>query len=660
MNLTHKYTWRNPMYRSDLDGLRAVSIIAVVIGHYFPTLLPGGYLGVDVFFVISGYVITLQLTRMREKRFSEFLIKFYGARVRRLLPAVLLVVLVTWGLSVLVFSRQEAILHTAAYSLLGISNLYLWHSASDYFGTTASQNPFTHTWSLGVEEQFYFIFPILFFILIGTSRNQFKRLLRHLVILSSISAVLFVLLSNYNSNFAYYGMPTRFWEIGSGASVAIFGLIQKHKKNRSKYVVYLLLALLIGFFSFEIAEGALPHFLATLITVGILIMSEKLDGETVLDSKYLNWMGKRSYSVYLIHWPVLVFSKYIFGEGNLVKITGIILAVLLSQLLYRFIEQPFRKGSLVRSDTRTVATGLLILVLSFGVIHTTAKALTSGYNNTIPKLLGIKAVAEWKQARCSGALNINLIENPLESCLGGSRKSESNFVFLVGDSHADHLLEMVNSGFRGTNYVVRNINLEGGTDFPFVEFNPHQISPSLKYLETNMKSGDVVILSFHKGHLNPERDIHLPLKQKVQKNEKTLNLITNLNRFSKTLNDQGVRLILIRDTPLMASVQTTESCALQTRIMGSNGCKISEEQDRQTRWLQDYAFDRLQEANPKIISWDPLDVIYARESTFDVVDQSGNYLMYDWNHITQLMSSRLGPYFKRWLAQEGVISEISN
>ena len=660
MKFTLKESWRNPTHRRDLDGLRAVSIIAVVIGHYSSNLLPGGYLGVDVFFVISGYVITLQLTRMKETQFSKFLLKFYGARIRRLLPALLLVVFATWTLSVLLLSRQEAVLNTGAYSLIGSSNLYLWHLASDYFGTTANQNPFTHSWSLGVEEQFYVIFPILFYFVIGKSRNRFTRLLLYLTILSSTSAALFILLSNYDSNFAYYGMPTRFWEIGFGASAAIFSLKQREQKHRSRFIVYLLLILLFAFFGFEIATGILPHFITTLITVTILLVSEKSDGKTVLNSQYLNWIGNRSYSLYLIHWPMLVFSKYIFGERNLVKIVGIILSVLLSQLLFKFIEQPFRRGRLVKSDSRTVVTGLLVLILSFGVIHTTAKEFTSGYNNTIPKFLGIQAVPEWNQARCSGATNISLITNPLSSCLGGSRKSEGNFVFLVGDSHADHLLEMVKTGFKSTKFVVRNINLEGGTDFPFAEFNSQSNSPSLKYLESNMKAGDVVILSFHRGHLNLDRDVHLPLNKQAKINQKTTNLIFNLTKYSETLNDLGVRLILVRDTPLMATVQTTESCALQKRILGSDGCQISEEQDRHTRWLQDYAFDNVQEANSKVLSWDPLDTIYARKTTFDVLDQNGKYVMYDWNHITELMSSRLGLNFKRWLASKGIVHESSN
>ena len=147
-------------YRPEIDGLRALAVLAVIANHFERTLLPSGYLGVDIFFVISGYVITASLARDREETLGAFLIAFYARRVKRLLPALCACVLLT-GLAIsLVSPSPAASLRTGLAALFGVSNLYLLREDLDYFGQAASLNAFTHTWSLGVEEQFYLGFPV--------------------------------------------------------------------------------------------------------------------------------------------------------------------------------------------------------------------------------------------------------------------------------------------------------------------------------------------------------------------------------------------------------------------------------------------------------------------------------------------------------------------
>src|SRR6478735_7499820 len=148
-------------YRPDVDGLRALAVVAVIINHFSNTLLPGGYLGVDIFFVISGFVITASLVHQQSKNCFEFLVAFYVRRVKRLLPALVVFVIVI-GVSICLFDpAPELSLKTGASSLLGLSNLYLLRQSTDYFAPSTALNPFTHTWSLGVEEQFYFLFPVV-------------------------------------------------------------------------------------------------------------------------------------------------------------------------------------------------------------------------------------------------------------------------------------------------------------------------------------------------------------------------------------------------------------------------------------------------------------------------------------------------------------------
>ena len=149
-------------YRGDVDGLRAVAVVAVILNHFYAGFMPSGFLGVDVFFVISGYVITQSLVSMKSGGWVEYLADFYAKRIRRLLPALIFCVAVTVLLFMfLTLDPQREIFVTGGLSLLGLSNLYLLKIASNYFSIDAHLNPFTHTWSLGVEEQFYFIYPAL-------------------------------------------------------------------------------------------------------------------------------------------------------------------------------------------------------------------------------------------------------------------------------------------------------------------------------------------------------------------------------------------------------------------------------------------------------------------------------------------------------------------
>ena len=148
-------------YRPEIDGLRALAIVAVIINHFNKELLPSGYLGVDIFFVISGYVITSSLARRKSKNFWDFLVGFYERRVKRLIPALALCVTVTSNIIHLFIQNGGTYYLTGALSLIGISNIYIFSNVGDYWGYDASLNPFTNTWSLGVEEQFYLLFPFI-------------------------------------------------------------------------------------------------------------------------------------------------------------------------------------------------------------------------------------------------------------------------------------------------------------------------------------------------------------------------------------------------------------------------------------------------------------------------------------------------------------------
>jgi peptidoglycan/LPS O-acetylase OafA/YrhL len=212
-------------YRADIDGLRATAVIAVIINHLEKSLLPSGYLGVDIFFVISGFVITSSLMNHKSIDFKSFLAGFYVRRFKRILPALILFTIISSLLLCLVNPNPGVSLRTGIAALFGFSNVYLLSQDTNYFSSDADLNIFTHTWSLGVEEQFYLIFPVLVWFS-GLTKNASRiNAFRFAAILSAfmlISWIAFKHLSSINPSAAFFLMPARFWELGSGSLCFLF------------------------------------------------------------------------------------------------------------------------------------------------------------------------------------------------------------------------------------------------------------------------------------------------------------------------------------------------------------------------------------------------------------------------------------------------------
>ena len=210
-------------YRPEIDGLRAFAVIAVIINHFNKEILPNGYLGVDIFFVISGFVITSSLYQRPSKNFKDFISGFYERRIKRLIPALYVFVLIT-SITICLFDPHPGIsLQTGLTSLFGLSNLYLLKQSTDYFAQSTELNVFTHTWSLGVEEQFYILFPFLIWFS-GFGRQTKNGALNLFLIIGSLtitSLIGFLYLYPINQSAAYFLMPTRFWEMASGCLLFI-------------------------------------------------------------------------------------------------------------------------------------------------------------------------------------------------------------------------------------------------------------------------------------------------------------------------------------------------------------------------------------------------------------------------------------------------------
>lgn len=334
-------------YRPEIDGLRAVAVSAVVLYH--AGLGGSGFVGVDVFFVISGYLITALL--LREDRID--LVGFYGRRIRRIFPAALVVILATLAAAHLLLPAEAelGVFRSAAAAAIFVANLFFGSLTSGYFHADTHQMPLLHLWTLSVEEQFYLVWPLL---LIVTPRRWLVPVLAGLAVASfSLSEWLM----QFNPSAAFYQMPARFWELAAGGIIAAVPA-----RPLPRYVAPVGLVLTMAACWWPLGHfpgmGALPAVLGACLVIGALH-----GGGTnrVLSSRPLVALGLISYSLYLWHWPLLAFYRATtIGEGDTqTRLMLCAVAVVLAIGTYRYAETPFRRMRL--PAVRTVITGFGVM-----------------------------------------------------------------------------------------------------------------------------------------------------------------------------------------------------------------------------------------------------------------------------------------------------------
>jgi peptidoglycan/LPS O-acetylase OafA/YrhL len=338
-------------YRADIDGLRAVAVLGVVIYHAFPWMLPGGFIGVDIFFVISGYLISGILYKgHHEENFSpaSFFLEFYARRIRRLFPALITVLLLclAYGWMILLPDEFRQLGKHVAAGTLFIQNFVFWNE-SGYFDTTANLKPLLHLWSLAVEEQFYIFFPPLLILL----WKKPKMLVPAMVILMIGSFVGNMIMSVQNSTTDFFLTPYRAWEFLGGSLLAWWHYDRGHEEEVPSYREALswIGLLLLGLGMAAIHTGdAYPGWRALLPVAGTLLLMEggrdAWVNRKILSHPAVVWIGLISYPLYLFHWPVLSFVHIVKGESpNPGYIAGALLVgFVLTVLTYYLIEKKIR------------------------------------------------------------------------------------------------------------------------------------------------------------------------------------------------------------------------------------------------------------------------------------------------------------------------------
>nr|WP_249138977.1 acyltransferase family protein [Actibacterium sp. MT2.3-13A] len=429
---------RHLKYRPDIDGLRAVAVLAVVFYHAGLTPFSGGFVGVDVFFVISGFLIT-SILRDEIARGRFRLANFYDRRVRRLFPALFVVLaassIAAWAMLLPEDMRNFGQSLVAAN--LFVSNLLFWKEAG-YFDTAAELKPLLHTWSLAVEEQYYLLFPLL---IVGGARAFRAALGAVLAAIGAASLALAAWQVSHAPDAAFFLLPARFWELLTGAALAFLPGPATGRRGVTEAIATCGLGLIaLPIFAYSDLTP-FPGLAAILPCLGAaLLIYAGADGRSRVHG-VLRWapavfFGRISYSLYLWHWPVLVFAKYYAVRPLTAVETGsaICLSVALAALSWRFVEQPFR-GRRSAFGRRTVLAGAALattLAVAFGL----AADRSEGLPGRLPAdVLALTSEAPHIHARrdCHFASEKASVS---DFCLRGAGGQAPRFL-LLGDSHAD-------------------------------------------------------------------------------------------------------------------------------------------------------------------------------------------------------------------------------
>ena len=445
-----------------IDGLRAIAVLAVIVYHLKETWLPGGFAGVDVFFAISGFVVSASVGNWNRGGFGAFLGYFYARRMQRIAPA-LIVCLLLVGIASTMFIPlawlSNANEQTGLYAFFGLSNWYLANHRESYFSPTVEFNPYTHTWSLGVEEQFYLLFPLLFFAWTRGGRwRQVSVALFALAMLVSIAWASRLGRSDHAA--AFYLITTRLWELAAGVLLyqvlALAGRGQTTPSHPttwwSRTGALLSLGLMAAGLLFSAPRsfpypGAFLPVLGTLGLIGFLHGRRRGPLAAALGSSPMAYIGRISYSLYLWHWPVFVLLRWTFGlESTASRIGGVAATFVLAAASYHLVERPLRYAPMLRRWPRAavVAAGLLVIVggwwLSPQIVasrHLLAQTTVTRHAAdwyphaalSVPDVPGCRL-----EQRAAAAGTGSLVVYTRAGCPAPDRLPPT--IFVIGDSHA--------------------------------------------------------------------------------------------------------------------------------------------------------------------------------------------------------------------------------
>ncbi|MBQ9104906.1 MAG: acyltransferase, partial [Mailhella sp.] len=436
-------------YRAEIDGLRTLAVMSVTLFHFEMFHIKGGFLGVDIFFVISGFLMTYLITEeLREGRFSFS--EFYLRRARRILPALFTVLAATlFVICILGFAPKlmEQFFSSLQAAVFSVSNIF-FYLTSGYWDSSSVTKPLLHTWSLGVEEQFYFFLPLLLWGLFALFKNNTARYIA--VVLALVMAASYAAYLHYglgsDLDFAFYMLPMRAWELLAGSSAALFVIYRGRLNIFKTWRIHLFEVLCLGAMLGGIlaARGGGSMFRHNeLVVMTVLGAAFFLAGpgtgavSRLFSFRPVVWLGKISYSIYLWHWPIWVLFTYYVGSNRddmpmplWMRCLLLILIIGMAALSWRFVEQPFRRKSVQWKHIGTVFVPAASLMLAVTMLFPAGA------------VQGLEAVKYQAAYRVQGSISAEQAEKGLFSTFG---KGSGNDFIIIGDSHAGCLFPAFDS-----------------------------------------------------------------------------------------------------------------------------------------------------------------------------------------------------------------------
>ncbi len=614
-------------HRPEIDGLRAIAVIAVIIFHLNAEWLPGGFAGVDVFFALSGFLITSIIVREKDAGIFSFS-SFYIRRMKRILPPLyaMVAVVVVAGVFLLTGKDFRYLKESVEYLVLFCSNVY-FGKGGDYFGPQSAEMPLLHTWSLAVEEQFYFFWPVL----IGAFyryRGAWKRIFFILLVVASFCFAEYLLRILNNKPLAYYSLLSRYGEMLIGAGVAILMAKSDSRLNHlgrtaSSLACFSGLAMLLWSFIFLSESSLFPGMNSMPSVAGTLMLIIGTTGfkgvfVKALSSPAVNHLGKISYSLYLWHWPILAYMRYVYGGRELPGV-WIVIAVFatyaISVLSYYTIEQSVR--NLKMSFARAFVFCLLLpSIVIFGCLKGT-NALSYLHNQDAK--LTTYGGDEVCHLKFGG------------QCVRGESSKEPN-ILVFGDSHAAHLHYFLDKLGKLNGWSAMLISASScGPAFGFnsdylIVSSRKNCQTLLEYVEKNYSAYDIVAIAARWDFQFGIEPSEYKDPDFVDKFEKTLNV----------LRKGGKRVILISQVPALTSDPFRVEKALKLHIpVEVRYSKYTDPANALLRQIAERHGIEVMEINS---------IVKRLEGGFYL---NGHSVYMDNNHLNQLGSAGLGEiYFK--------------
>ena len=527
-------------YRPEIDGLRAIAVFSVITYHARDTFLPGGFLGVDIFFVISGYLITSLILKELKLTNKFSFSNFYERRVRRIIPALLGMIILSTFISYITLLPDSFVDFSKSLisSIFSVSNFYFLYTGNLYGAESSLLKPLLHTWSLSVEEQFYILLPVTVFVI-------YKFFRKHLLTLIFSGILISLIFSQYissahssssaHSGFNFYLLPSRGFELLLGSLLAKLEL-DNGRMNRNSSLILNKILPIIGlsliFYSliFFNDKMLLPSFYSLVPIIGTMLViwfSHKDELVTqILSNRIIVFFGLISYSLYLFHFPVFAFARYLNLLNNNLFIL-IFFVILISSLSYYFIERPFRNKKII--SFRKLSISLIITIMGL-IFFNSYVIYKDGIKERFPKI--------FHNLKTKEKINFN-------------KQGIKGNVVLIGDSHSDaiayHLNEkLIKESFNLSRFITR-LYVKNLNQYNYLtnQINESFINGNLKIEEYINKENNLIVVLHQRWTLSILSTYFDNEEGITEYDNESENLFDKIKPTSENINEQQ-RIILVR------------------------------------------------------------------------------------------------------------------